>query len=779
MGGHHAFNYPGKEVYWKDGTVRYHHEFLTKDLGVKPEEIVYKEDFWSGGGNAGPDLESIVRGLEIDTLVFMKFKVANGELIELPIRTVDTGYGIERYTWLSQGTLSCFHAVYNSILDDIMKLAGITNVDTKLVTMVAEQSGLMILEKSADRSESRERVAQNIGVSMETLIRTMVPLENVFAVADHTKCLAFMLAEGVVPSNVRAGYLTRLVIRRTYRLLRALGIEEKLFDIVDSQITYWAPDFLHLREMRDEILTMLKVENKKYLDTLERGGQLAKRVAAELREKGSKEMPEETLVALYDSHGLPPEIVAESVQSEGLRVKVPEDFYAKVAAQHLEEPPAVEEEPIKGLETALSGLPVTRTLYYEDSHIQEFDAKVLRVVDGKYLVLSQTAFYPEGGGQPADHGQIRSHEGKAEVTDVQKIGNVIVHVVKGGIPREGDEVVGSIDWSRRISLMRHHSATHVIMGAARRVLGQHVWQSGAQKEVETSRLDISHYQRLTTDEVQKIEKLANEAVMRMIPVETSVKPRAEAEREHGFRLYQGGAVPGKDIRVVKTGDWEVQACGGTHVKNTGEVGLIKILRTERIQDGVERIIFAAGTQALKAIQKNEELLTRVAETLNVQPEKLEPAVEKLVEEWKESRRERDRLLKELVEKERQVTENRTTVKAQKIAGVQLTTRLFEPVDVDRMIKTGSGLIKSDPSAVALFYGKNAKTARIVVMAGEGAIRLGVDARQIANEAASKLGGGGSGRPDFAQGGGTRLDYLSEAIDQAEKTIRKQLKTGKK
>jgi alanyl-tRNA synthetase len=638
----------------------------------------------------------------------------------------------------------------------------------------------MILEKNADRSESREKVARNIGVRTETLTETMVPLENVFAVADHTKCLAFMLAEGVVPSNVRAGYLTRLMVRRTYRLLHALGIEEKLFDIVDKQVTCWSPDFPHLKGMQDEILTMLKVESEKYAETLKRGSQLAKRVAAELKAKGTGEMPKETLVALYDSHGLPPEVVADSVQSEGLRVKVPEDFYAKVAAQHLEEPPAVEEEPIRGLETALSGLPVTRTLYYEDSHIQDFKAKVLRVIDCKYLVLNQTAFYPEGGGHPGDHGEIKSHEGKAEVTDAQKIGNIIVHVVKGNIPREGDEVAGKIDWNRRISLMRHHTATHVIMGAARRVLGQHVWQSGAQKEVETSRLDISHYQRLTTDEVQKIEKLANEAIMRMIPVETSVKPRAEAEREHGFRLYQGGAVPGKDIRVVKTGDWEVQACGGTHVKNTGEIGLIKILRTERIQDGVERIVFSAGTQALRAVQKNEELLTKVSETLNVQPEKLEPAVERLVEEWKESRRERDRLLKELVEKESQASkEDRAGAKARKVAGVQLTTRLFEPVDVDRMIKTGSGLIKSDRSAVALFYGKDAKTARIVVMAGEGAISLGIDARQIANEAASKLGGGGSGRSDFAQGGGTRVEHLSEAIDQAEKTIRKQLKTGKK
>ena len=775
MGGHHAFNYPDKEVYWKDGTVRYHHELLTRDLGVKSDEIIYKEDFWSGGGNAGPDLETIVRGLEIDTLVFMKFKAVDNDLIELPIRTVDTGYGIERYTWLSQGTWSCFHAVYGPILEEIMKLSGITNPDTKLLTKAAQHSGLMILEKTADRSQSRAKVAKNIGIDLDTLTKTMIPIENAFAVADHTKCLAFMLAEGVVPSNVKAGYLTRLILRRTYRLLRMLGIEEKLFDIVDDQITFWLRDFPHLKEMRDEILTMLKVEHEKYAETLKRGSQLTKRVAAELKTKGVTDLPEETLVQLYDSHGLPPEVVAKSVEEEGISVKVPEDFYAKVAAQHLQEPPAAEEEPIKGIENALSKLPITKALYYEDSYIQEFKANVLRVIDNKYVVLNQTAFYPEGGGQPADHGVLEFHERKAEVIDAQKVSNIIVHVVKGQVPKEGDEVTGSIGWNRRISLMRHHTATHVIMGAARRVLGQHVWQSGAQKEVETSRLDISHYQRLTTEEIQRIEKLANEAVMRMIPVKTSTEPRAEAEKEHGFRLYQGGAVPGKEIRVVKTGEWEVQACGGTHVKNTGEIGLIKILRTERIQDGVERIIFSAGAQALKAVQKDEELLTKVAEKLNVQSEKLESTVERLVEEWKEARRERERLLKELVERESKApSESSKLMRVQTFAEVKLATRMFEPVDVDRMVKTASELVKKDRAMIAVFYGKDEKTGRIVVMVGKEALKKGVDARVIANEAASKLGGGGSGKPDFAQGGGTQVHKLAEAIRKAEEALKRQL-----
>jgi len=778
MGGHHAFNYPDKEIYWKDGTVRYQNEFLTKTLGVKSKEITYKEDVWSGGGNAGPDLETIIRGCEIDTLVFMMFKVVNDDFIELPIRTVDTGYGIERYTWLSQGAPSAFHAVYGPILNDIMRMAGL-KIDNALLKKAAEQSGLMVLGKTSNRRNARQSVAKKIGISVDELNQKMTPIENAFAIADHTKCLAFMLAEGVVPSNMQEGYLTRLMIRRTYRLLRTFGIEEKLHNIVNSQIDYWTKDFPHLKEMRNEILTMLQVERGKYEETLKRGSQLAKRVTAELRTKGIKEMPQETLIQLYDSHGLPPEIVAETVETEGIKVTIPDDFYAKVAAQHLQAPPTVEEEPIKGIENKLTKLPPTRILYYEDAYTQEFKAKVLRVIDNKYVVLNQTAFYPEGGGQPADHGTLKSHNKQTDVVDVQKMGNIIIHVVKGQAPTAGNTVTGLIDWNRRISLMRHHTATHVIMGAARRVLGQHVWQSGAQKEVETSRLDISHYQRLTTEEIQKIETLANSAVMQTIPVETSVKPRTEAERQHGFRLYQGGAVPGKEIRVVKTGNWEVQACGGTHVKNTGEIGLIKILHTERIQDGVERIIFSAGTQALKAIQKNEALLTRVSEKLNAPLEKLEPTVERMLTEWKEARRERERLLKEIAEKEStSQTVTADLMRTQTIGDLKFATREFKPLDVDRMIKTASELTKKDPTLIVAFYGNDEKTARIVIMAGKQATNRGIDARSIANEAASTLGGGGSGKPDFAQGGGTHLKNLSEAVQKAEETVKKQLKAKK-
>ena len=776
MGGHHAFNYPETEVYWKDQTVRYHHKFVTKELGVKSEEVVYKEDVWSGGGNAGPDLETVVRGLELATLVFMKFKVVDNEFVELPIRTVDTGYGIERYTWLSQGAVSCFHAVYGSVLNAVLKMAGLDRVDEKLLANVAEVSGVMTLERVADRREARKTVADHVGISLEELNKTLFPIESAFAVIDHTKCLAFMLAEGVVPSNVREGYLTRLMLRRTYRLLRALEIEERLFDVVNLQIAYWSPDFPLLKDMQNEILEILSVEVDKFKETLKRGSSLVKRITRELKAKKVSKIPTETLIELYDSHGLPPEVVEETAKTEGFEVRMPENFYEMVAERHVGEPRVREVTKFEGLEAAISEFPQTQMLYYEDPYLSKFETKVLRTLDDKHVVLEKTAFYPEGGGQPADHGHLEFDKTRSEVVDVQKVGNIIVHAIKGQIPKEGDLVKGTIDWERRSSLMKHHTATHVLMGAARRVLGEHVWQAGSQKGVERSRLDISHFRRLTLEETHEIERLANQAVIQNIPVKTMWMPREEAEKEHGFRLYQGGVVPGREIRVVKTGDWEVEACGGTHLKNAGEVGFIKIVHTERIQDGVERIIFSAGIPALEAAQKSDELLWRLSEVLNAPREKLVKTAERLLREWKKARREKKRLIKEIAAARKgAVAGMKREVK--EIGEVRFVWQEFEQLDVDRMIETASEITTASPNTITMFCGADGKTARIVVMAGEDAVRHGVNAREIAEEVGAMLGGGGSGRPDFAQAGGTKVKKVPEALKKAEEVVRKQLGAG--
>jgi len=778
MGGHHAFNYPDKEVYWNDQTVRYHDEFV-RELGIKPEEVTYKEEVWSGGGNAGPCLECIVRGLEVATLVFMQYKVVGDQFVRLPIRTVDTGYGLDRYAWLSQGSASAFHAIYGELLDKVFKMAGI-NVDYDLLTKVAKFSALMSLDKTVGRIEARRKIAEVVGVDAKKLDDVLLPIESAFAVTDHTKCLTFILSEGVVPSNIQEGYLARLLFRRIYRLLRTLGIPDRLYDIFDWQIDYWSSDYPHLREMRDEIMEILAVEEEKYKETITRGERLVRRLAGELRAKGVRHVPVEVMTELYDSHGVPPEIVKEIAESEGLEAPVPENFYALIAERHMQIQKPAEEEGAKAekwLEDEVAGLPETEALYYKDQYTREFEAKVLRVVGGEYVVLDRTCFYPEGGGQPSDTGWLIFDGGKVEVLDVQKVGRVIVHKIGGKkVPREGATVKGVINWDRRYALMKAHTATHIVNGAARRVLGQHVWQFGTQKGVESSRLDISHYRRLTREEVQKIEALANEAVFKGMPVETMRLPRSEAESQYGFRLYQGGAVPGKEIRVVKVGDWEVEACAGTHVRNTGEIGFIKIIHSERIQDGVERLVYAVGIQALKAVQKNEELLWRVSEILNAPLEKLDKTAEKLVKELKEAKAERRKLVEKLA---RQavvgVGAEKGVEVVREISGVRLVTRDFkDEINVDVMVQTANEIIKRDAAAVAVFYGSDGKTARIMVMAGKKAVEKGVNAAEIVREASAIVGGGGGGRPNFAQGGGTRPEKLKEALEKIEEVLRKQI-----
>jgi alanyl-tRNA synthetase len=782
MGGAHAFNYPNKEIYWKDQTVRYHHEFATDALGIKSEEVIYKEGVWVGGGNAGPDVECIVRGLEVGTLVFMQYKVVNDEFVELPIRTVDTGYGIDRFAWISQGVPSCFQAIYGGMLDKVYGMAGITNVDNDFLARVAKYSGLVSVDKTANRLVTRKRVSDLCGIDMATLDKVLIPIENAWAVTDHTKCLSFMLSEGVVPSNIQEGYLARLLFRRVYRLMRGLNMNiDGLYDIVDMQVDYWGEDFPQIKTMRNEIIEMLKVEQEKFEDTLKRGEGMVKRLAMELKTKNTTQISNETLSELYDSHGLPPEIVKQAAEAEGVKVEIPENFYSLVAKRHMQANKPVEEETEAELmlDAAVETLPATEQLYYIDTYMREFDAKVLKVVNGEFIVLDKTCFYPEGGGQPADHGYFAYDGGvQAEVVNVQKIGKVILHKIKtANVPKEGSVVRGILDWEKRYSLMKAHTGTHVVNGAARRVLGEHVWQSGAQKGVESTRLDISHYRRLSAEEVHKIEVLANEAVFANLKVETTWLIRSEAESRYGFRLYQGGAVPGKDIRVVKTGEWDVEACAGTHLGSTGEIGFVKIRYTERVQDGVERLVYSVGMQALKAVQEQESLLWRVSETLNAPIEKLDKTAERLVKELKDANTEKRKLLKEIATKESTTVNESTALEMQQdLDGVKLLKRDFKDVtDVDRMVQTASEIIKRNEATITLFYGADAKTARIMVMAGTLAIAKGVHAGEVVKVAAPVFGGGGGGRNSFAQGGGTEPQKLQDAVKVAEEAIKKQLK----
>ncbi|HYY90362.1 MAG TPA: alanine--tRNA ligase, partial [Candidatus Dormibacteraeota bacterium] len=745
MGGAHAFNYPNRELYWKDQCVRYHHDLLTGVLGVPSESVTYKEHFWSGGGNAGPDLETIVAGLEIATLVFMQYRVHGDQLVQRPIRTVDTGYGIERWSWLSQGSPSGFHAVHGPVLEQVLDTAKIS-VDPSIIeafTRASSVHGWASINKN--RESYIQTVADQTRTPIDELRKTFSSLEAAYAITDHTKAAAFLLAEGVVPSNVGEGYLARLIIRRAGRFGRQLGIFQELPSIAEAQIKLWGKDFRSLRDMRSEVLEGLENEMKKYQDTISRGFEAVVRISKDLASKGVRNISIDQLVQLYDSQGLSPEIVKEGAEKSGVSVEIPDNFLTLVAESHSRPGKVAEGGPSdRDMEAKLADLPATRTLFYDNPYKTSFKAKVVARFADNAVVLDQTTFYPQGGGQLADRGELKFADKKVKVVDVQKFGDRIVHYLAEPLDPSVDHVEGEIDWQRRQNLMRHHTGTHVLLGAARRVLGEHVWQAGAQKEVESSRLDITHYKQIAPKERERIERLANQTILRDLPVRVNWMAREKAEAKYGFRLYQGGAVPGSKIRVVRIVGWDAEACGGTHVNRTGELGVFRIEKVDRLQDGVERIIFSAGEPALKRISENTEELVATAELLKTTPDQVSKSAKALVAE-------RDALEKELAKHQAKTLEahiRRLEKTARDVGPIRLVLskspkrRGMDPLDIANRLK------ESNRKMVAAIV-EVSDRIQLVVAAGEEAVQAGINAGEIVSSTAKMLGGGGGGRPFFA------------------------------
>jgi alanyl-tRNA synthetase len=336
---------------------------------------------------------------------------------------------------------------------------------------------------------------------------------------------------------------------------------------------------------------------------------------------------------------------------------------------------------------------------------------------------------------------------------------VIVHTADDD-PGKGEFIRGQVDATRRRRLMRHHTATHVVIHSARQVLGEHVRQAGAQKGTESSRIDIRHYESITREQVTEIEHRANDLVMDNIPVSQEWPDRHEAEEEYGFDLYQGGIPPGEQIRIVQV-DEDVQACGGTHVARTGDVGTIKILGTERVQDGVIRITFAAGDAAIQATQDTEDALREAAEVLDVSPQEVPETAERFFEEWKARGKEIEDLKEQLAEARAGGGADAEEVE---IAG---TTAVIQRIDadMDELRAQANAVVEQGQIAV---LGSGANGATFVVAVPDD---VEVNAGQVVGELAQRVGGGGGGPPDFAQGGGPDADALEDALAEAPEILR--------
>ena len=765
MMAHHAFNSENNDIYWKDQTVALCDGFL-ESIGANLFDVTYKEHPWIGGGNAGPSVEVLTGGLEVATLVFMSLGKTKNEkesvMLEgtpyypIDLKIVDTGYGLERFVWASHGSPTIYDAVFPEMVSHVMDLAGLGNRldDREFITILGQNAkfaGLMDIS-GQKIFELRQEVARQIGIPVDKLDKMIRPVESVYATVDHTRCLAYMLGDCIVPSNAKDGYLARLVIRRTLRMLAELGIDNTVLgELVMKQMeTIGTASF---EQSPDIVSSIIDREIEKYETTMERGARTVQRLAKGYKAKSEK-IPLEEIITLYDSHGLPPDMVRDLASAEGAVVDLPDDFYSRIADMHSENQKAPEKDPLDAYLERISVLPATEREYYTSPSSFEFKATVLDYFDGN-LILDKTLFYPDGGGQPGDTGTIVNSRGtQYPVLDTIKSGNVIVHILadNGQVKLQpGDIIKGILDEERRQSLMRHHTATHVLLRASQKVLGAHIHQAGAQKGEKSSRLDIRHYMHITDDEIAQIECEANRLVMENSFSSISWEERTSAEQKYGFSLYQGGVPPGAQIRVVQVAG-DIEACAGTHCERTGDIGFITIIRIEHVQDGVERIEFAAGAAAVEHAQSLRGIVRESSDAFSVQTEVLPETARRFFGEWKEQRKEIERLSRHVSDLEIQ------NLVPEQIGSVSAVIR---QIDVSPSELTKIATTVTEKGGVAVLISKG-ESAHVVVASSVDQIKAG----ELVREVAQVLGGKGGGKPTLAQGGGPDIGSIELALKRA-------------
>ena len=798
MMAHHVFNRPdeGKMYYWMDECVQYCHDLLCGTFGIDPSEVTYVENPWSGGGNAGAAVEVIVGGLELATLVFMNLEenedgdieIKGVNYSEMPLQIIDTGYGLERFCWAAAGTPTIYEAIYPESVAWLKDLAGFSAErfdmsQDELDSLLGEMSrlfGIMNIEVGSDGERMREvflkRLAER-GYPIESELFESItePLSRIYAIPDHMHALSNMLGDGLVPSNAKAGYLARMIARRVLRMRDDLGLEVSLADLAvhHLEMNYSAE---RMKQTQDGLVTILKGEEERYDEMLRKGNQVVKTAIKDIS-KSATELPDGILFTINDSHGIAPDLVINIANDLGWNSLVLRTgFSAEMAERHAEMAKnAAKSVASKPLVEEIPDLPRTIPLYYENVSQQNFEASVLSclplvgddVPEGAThgIILDRTCFYPEGGGQEGDYGTLTTDSASHPVLDTRKVGELVVHLCTGGF-EVGDMVHGEIDWERRRQLMDHHTSVHIVGGAARKLLGPHIYQAGANKSVESARLDITHHRRLTRKDLDAIESLANEIVQNVSRTEKLTLDRKDADRKFGFDLYQGGAPKGSDIRILRISDHDIQACGGTHHDEPGRIGQIRIVRSNAVQDGVERLHIVAGQAAMVHARGQEDILRNTSDIFQVPIEELPATANRFFGEWKEQRKRIEALEAEIVRLRTSGGGNDTT----ELEGVRVVI-----MEVDGDLKQMTKMLKEltlDPAKPTLaILGSKEGGGKLMVAVTEDSIASErYNSVDILRGISSHINGGGGGRPTFAQGGGSKPEGLPDAMDAAKELI---------
>ena len=770
--------------YFKEEAIAWAWDFLTNYMQLPKEKLyatIYKDDeeagklwkkfvpeskiikmgdetnFWTMGptGPCGPCSEILIdlgedmgchkptcgpwcdcnRYLEIWNLVFTQFdRQEDGSLKPLGRKNIDTGMGLERIVAAANGKNNVF--------------------DTDLF--------LPMMNAASDL----------LKVSFENNI------PKLRMIADHARAITFLLSDGIHPSNEGRGYVLRRILRRAVRQGKVFGMNEPfLYKLVDVVHDVMKPAYPELTARLDNIKSMAKVEEEKFLETLNTGTDLLNNLISQYKSKNVSELKGEDVFKLYDTYGFPHELTKEIALENGLTID----------EKGFEQEKKLAQEKSRG---AWSGSGEQDITFYSVLHKECGDTtfegysqnsssvKVVALVkDGKKvdslskgdkgeIILTNSPFYAESGGQVADTGTMFNESVNIDVTDVTKpIGKLFVHkvIVTQGSVKAGDVLTASIDTEKRNQTARHHTATHLLQKVLRATLGNHVAQAGSLVCPDNLRFDFNHFKAVTKEELKKIEKDVNKAIRQNYSVSITEMPIEQARKEGAMALFgekYGDVV--RTVKVIETDDkyFSMELCGGTHVQKTGDIGMFKIISESSVGSGIRRIEAVCGSACEKYVESLENKIDEIASVLKTSKVMVVPAIEKMLQDSKNLETEIALLKSKVIAGE--IDEYIKSVKV--INGVNVIAFDVEGVDVKSLREMVDKAKEKQQSAIIVIASKLQDKVSFVISVSQDIVKQGYAAGKIAKLFASKIEGSGGGKPDFAQGGGKKTDNLKSVIE---------------
>lgn len=745
------------------------YDIWTKEIGIREDRMVRlgKEDnFWEiGTGPCGPCSElyydrgekyscgspDCKPGCECDRYVefwnhvFTQYdKDEEGNYNPLPKPNIDTGMGLERLACIMQGVDTIFEIdTIKYILDGVLKISN---------------------------KEYGKNDKEDISIRIIT---------------DHIRAGVFLISDGVLPSNEGRGYVLRRLLRRALRHGKLLGIKgDFLAELSNLVFEINKDSYKELVERKDYIKKILRLEEERFQETIDQGIEILNNAIKDLKENNKKVLDGSDAFKLYDTYGFPVDLTKEILEEENLTLDE-EEFNNQMEEQRNRarnarkgmEGEGWKEDVFASLDKSIKSEFVGYNNYYSSSNILAMakDNEITNEIsmgDKAFVVLDKSPFYPEGGGQIGDQGLLINDDNKAKVLDTKKGTNdkivLTVEVIRGSF-KLNSEVRAFVDENRRRACMKNHSATHLLHKALQEVLGTHVKQSGSLVNNNRLRFDFTHFEAITKDELKKVEKLVNEQISNSLEVVKNTMSMDEAKKIGATALF--GEKYSNEVRVVMMGDYSVELCGGTHINNTSEIGMFKIVSESGIASGVRRIEAITGLNIYEYINEKEDLLNEVMTLLKTKEDVLINRVENLLKENKDLTKELTSLKNELASSSLDDILN----KKEEIEGVYFISEVLNNMDMDSLRNLCDKLKDKVSNSVIVLANVSNDKVNFIVSVTKDALSKNVHAGNMIREIAKVAGGGGGGRPDMAQAGGKDASKVKEAINKGKEVLKAQIK----